>query len=72
MAEFEKMIEEKAFVENAKFGGNRYGTSKRTIGELTASGRVVVLDIEMEVCPLFPSPVTLRISLTITALKNSM
>jgi hypothetical protein len=54
MAEFEKMIEEKAFVEHAKFGGNRYGTSKRTIGELTASGRVVVLDIEMEVCPLFP------------------
>jgi guanylate kinase len=50
MAEFEQMIEEKAFVENAKFGGNRYGTSKRTIGELTASGRVVVLDIEMEVC----------------------
>jgi hypothetical protein len=54
MAEFEKMIEEKAFVEHAMFGGNRYGTSKRTIGELTASGRVVVLDIEMEVCPLFP------------------
>jgi len=48
MEEFEKMIEEKAFVEHAKFGGNRYGTSKRTIGELTASGRVVVLDIEME------------------------
>ena len=50
MEEFEKMIEEKAFVEHAKFGGNRYGTSKRTIRELTASGRVVVLDIEMEVC----------------------
>ena len=50
MDEFEKMIEEKAFVEHAKFGGNRYGTSKRTISELTASGRVVVLDIEMEVC----------------------
>lgn len=48
MAEFEQMIEEKAFVENAKFGGNRYGTSKRTIGELTARGTVVVLDIEME------------------------
>jgi guanylate kinase len=54
MEEFEKMIEEKAFVENAKFGGNRYGTSKRTIGELTASGRVVVLDIEMEVCFSYP------------------
>lgn len=48
------MIKENAFVEHAMFGGNRYGTSKRTIGELTASGRVVVLDIEMEVCPPFP------------------
>jgi hypothetical protein len=55
MDEFEKMIEEKAFVEHAKFGGNRYGTSKRTISELTASGRVVVLDIEMEVCFLLIS-----------------
>ncbi len=58
MEEFEKMIEEKAFVEHAKFGGNRYGTSKRTIGELTASGRVVVLDIEMEVCSLFSFLIT--------------
>ncbi|TAQ91485.1 hypothetical protein B7494_g248 [Chlorociboria aeruginascens] len=48
MAVFEEMIEQGKFVECAKFGGNRYGTSKRTIGELTASGRVVVLDIEME------------------------
>lgn len=62
MEEFEKMIEEKAFVENAKFGGNRYGTSKRTIEELTASGKVVVLDIEMEVRPRSPSlPNSLRI-----------
>jgi len=50
MAEFETMIAEGAFVEHAKFGGNRYGTSKRTIADLTASGKVVVLDIEMEVC----------------------
>lgn len=60
MEEFERMIEEKAFVEHAKFGGNRYGTSKRTIRELTASGKVAVLDIEMEVrFPIlfpFPSP----------------
>lgn len=48
MEEFEQMIEKREFVEHAKFGGNRYGTSKRTIGELTAGGRVVVLDIEME------------------------
>jgi guanylate kinase len=49
MGEFEKMIEEGKFVENAKFGGNRYGTSKMTISDLTDSGKVVVLDIEMEV-----------------------
>lgn len=48
MSEFEDMIEKGAFVEHAKFGGNRYGTSKRTIADLTASGKVVVLDIEME------------------------
>ncbi|CZS90231.1 probable guanylate kinase [Rhynchosporium agropyri] len=45
---FERMIEEGGFVEHAKFGGNRYGTSKKMIGEVTAGGRVVVLDIEME------------------------
>jgi guanylate kinase len=55
MGEFERMIEEDGFVEHAKFGGNRYGTSKRTIADLTASGKVVVLDIEMEVCFSFHS-----------------
>jgi len=39
-------------LQHAKFGGNRYGTSKRTIEEQTAKGRVVVLDIEMEVSML--------------------
>ncbi|RDL38045.1 Guanylate kinase [Venustampulla echinocandica] len=48
MEEFERMIGENAFVEHAKFGDNRYGTSKKMIEDLTASGRVVVLDIEME------------------------
>lgn len=50
MENFEDMIKEGGFVEHAKFGGNRYGTSKKMIGELTEGGRVVVLDIEMEVC----------------------
>lgn len=48
MAEFEDLIAKDGFVEHAKFGGNRYGTSKQTIADQTASGRVVVLDIEME------------------------
>lgn len=43
-----KLIGQDAFVEHAKFGGNRYGTSKQTVADQTAKGRVVVLDIEME------------------------
>jgi guanylate kinase len=53
MEEFEKMIEEGNFVEHAKFGGNRYGTSRKMIEEFTRSGKCVLLDIEMEVCLLF-------------------
>ena len=54
MEKFEKLIGEGGFVEHAKFGGNRYGTSKAMIREMTAGGRIVVLDIEMEVClPVF-------------------
>ena len=56
MSTFEQMIAEDGFVEHAKFGGNRYGTSKKMIGELTAGGRVVVLDIEMEVRSFIPYP----------------
>lgn len=49
MSEFEDLITKDSFVEHAKFGGNRYGTSKQTIQDQTAKGKVVVLDIEMEV-----------------------
>ena len=51
MADFEALIDAEGFVEHAKFGRNRYGTSKMTIEEQSAKGRVVVLDIEMEVSP---------------------
>ncbi|KAI0112166.1 guanylate kinase [Nemania sp. FL0031] len=47
-AEFEDLIANDGFVEHAQFNGNRYGTSKATIDEQTAKGKVVVLDIEME------------------------
>jgi guanylate kinase len=56
MDEFEKMIGEEGFVEHAKFGGNRYGTSKKMIKEKEGEGRTVVLDIEMEVCLSFAFP----------------
>lgn len=55
MKEFEDLIEKDGFVEHAKFGGNRYGTSKRMIEEKQAEGRIVVLDIEMEVCLSLPN-----------------
>ena len=49
MQEFEDLIAKDGFVEHAKFGGNRYGSSKKMIEELEKGGRVVVFDIEMEV-----------------------
>ncbi|TFA99339.1 Guanylate kinase [Trichoderma ghanense] len=48
MEAFEDLIARDGFVENAKYGRNRYGTSKMTIEEQTKKGKVVVLDIEME------------------------
>ncbi|KAH8821195.1 guanylate kinase [Xylogone sp. PMI_703] len=48
MEEFEAMIARGDFIENAKFGDNRYGTSKQTIRDLSATGKLVILDIEME------------------------
>jgi guanylate kinase len=44
---FSDLISQGAFVEHAVFGGNQYGTSKRTIADQMAKGLVVVLDIEM-------------------------
>ncbi|KAG6060178.1 hypothetical protein E4U17_004851 [Claviceps sp. LM77 group G4] len=48
MEAFEDLISQNGFVEHAKFGGNRYGTSKMTIEEQGRKGKIVVLDIEME------------------------
>jgi guanylate kinase len=50
MEKFEDLIAKGGFLEHAKFGGNRYGTSKRMIEEMRQKGKVVILDIEMEVC----------------------
>lgn len=50
MQEFEDLIAKDGFVEHAKFGDNRYGTSKKMIEAKTSEGKIVVLDIEMEVC----------------------
>jgi guanylate kinase len=49
MQEFEDLIAKGGFLEHAKFGSNRYGTSKSMIEEMGQKGKVVILDIEMEV-----------------------
>jgi len=49
MEDFEDLIGKEGFVEHAKFGGNRYGTSREMIERLQKEGKVVILDIEMEV-----------------------
>lgn len=48
-AEFERMARAGLFVEHARFGGNRYGTSRAAVEDVRAQGRTCVLDIEMEV-----------------------
>ena len=58
MQDFEDLISKDGFVEHAQFGGNRYGTSKKAIKEETKKGRVVLLDIEMEVMTNFKPPST--------------
>jgi len=45
---FEDLKKADGFVESAQFGSNSYGTSKATIEEQGAKGKIVVLDIEME------------------------
>jgi guanylate kinase len=64
---FAAMVAAGAFVEHARFGSNRYGTSRATIADVAARRRTVLLDIEMEVravlprCPAVPlSPLTSR------------
>lgn len=46
-SEFSSLVSENVFVEHTFFSGNYYGTSKQTIAEKSASGLVVVLDIDM-------------------------
>lgn len=47
-AEFEHMIEDKAFIEWANFGGNLYGTPKEEILGPLHEGRVVFKEMELQ------------------------
>jgi guanylate kinase len=45
--DFEKLISEKAFIENAEFSGNLYGTSIAAVRALEDQGKICILDIEL-------------------------
>src|ERR1700727_3343760 len=47
-AEFEKMIEEDAFLEHAEVFGNYYGTARRFLREAEEHGRDLLLDIDVQ------------------------
>ncbi|XP_078325888.1 uncharacterized protein LOC111125194 isoform X6 [Crassostrea virginica] len=47
MEDFEKMISEGSFLEHAQFSGNRYGTSKMAVEMIQKSGKLCVLDVEV-------------------------
>ncbi|KAJ3537740.1 hypothetical protein NM688_g6632 [Phlebia brevispora] len=46
--EFQNLLGENAFIEHAEFSGNYYGTSFRTVREVSAGGRRCILDIEAQ------------------------
>lgn len=46
--EFEKMIEEKKFLEWAQFSGNYYGTTFESVKKVLDSSKICILDIDMQ------------------------
>ncbi|KAI9731721.1 MAG: hypothetical protein M1834_004510 [Cirrosporium novae-zelandiae] len=45
---FLKLVDEGGFIEHAQFGGNHYGTSIMAVKVIQETGRICILDIEME------------------------
>jgi guanylate kinase len=45
---FEESIENGEFIEFTKFSNNYYGTSKKSIKDVQSSGKICILDIEIE------------------------
>ena len=46
--EMKEAIEKNEFLEHAEFSGNIYGTSKRAVQEVLKSGRICVLDVDIQ------------------------
>lgn len=46
--EFENSILNDEFIEFTRFANNYYGTSKRAVQEVQNSGKICILDVEME------------------------
>lgn len=44
---FEKMVGEGGFLEHAQFSGNCYGTSKMAVEKVQSSGKICILDVEI-------------------------
>ncbi|KAJ9118187.1 hypothetical protein QFC22_004091 [Naganishia vaughanmartiniae] len=48
MPDFERLIEQGAFVENAMFSGNRYGTTAAAVAAVAKQNRRCILDIDTQ------------------------
>ena len=46
--EFQGMVDRREFLESAEYHGNLYGTSRQFVEENIASGRAVILDIDVQ------------------------
>ncbi|VDK46928.1 unnamed protein product [Anisakis simplex] len=44
----QKMIDAGEFLEHASFGGNFYGTSKKAVEDVQKTGRICILDVELQ------------------------
>ncbi|EYC43194.1 hypothetical protein Y032_0500g2572 [Ancylostoma ceylanicum] len=46
--EMQRMIADGEFLEHATFGGNTYGTSKKAVDDVEKTGKICVLDVELQ------------------------
>lgn len=46
--EMTKLIDDNQFLEHAQFSGNMYGTSKKAVQDVLSSGRICVLDVDIQ------------------------